>query len=210
MADTDFSQFNPPAANIETDSTYQGDSTRTGGISLDQIMSSVLGNKILYQLSTMIRAICVWLVSKGYSPKDGTTPYTADTSTNVAVTALATVLGSAIPTNADLQNSGSPYAGLQVVTPAATDNSNKAVNSAFLQAYVTGGTPKQRIAQGQIGAGGTTVVTFATPFSSGTPVVVAIPIGNGTANLTATPTATGFSVNSSDGSPLNWIAIGNA
>ncbi len=208
MANTDFSMWNPALANMESDSTYQSDSSRTGG-AVSGPFDSNLANKLFYQLGLWLRASALMMVSKGYSPVDGTTPFQADSSSNAEATALAAILNHLI-TDADLQNSGSPYAGMLVATPSATDNSHAVADTAFAQQFTVGGTPKQRVQSGQIGAGGTTAVTFPVAFGSGTPIVVAIPIGNGTANLTATPTVTGFSINSSDGSPLNWIAIGNA
>lgn len=98
---TDFSQWNPAAANQETDATYQTDSQRTGGAPTGSIFPSLTGNKLLYQVSTAIRALMLAMVNKGYSPVDGTTPYQADTSSNAAVSALATVLAN-IVTLADL------------------------------------------------------------------------------------------------------------
>jgi hypothetical protein len=118
MADTDFSQFNPPATNIETDATFQSDSTRTGGITFDQIMSSVLANKILYQASTMNRSLALMLVNKGYSPKDGTSPYQADSSSNAAVTALSAVLAN-ILTKADVPQVANRTA-VVITNPAIT------------------------------------------------------------------------------------------
>jgi hypothetical protein len=68
---TNFLQFNPPANNQETDATYVADATRLGGIVFNQIMSSLLGNKILYQSSIMTAALAGALVAKGFSPNDG-------------------------------------------------------------------------------------------------------------------------------------------
>ena len=100
MANTNFSQWNPGAANQENDSTYQGDSQRTGG-AVSGPFDSVLANKLFYQLTTWMRAMALMMVGKGYSPQDGTTPYAADTSSNAAVTELQSVLNN-ILTKADI------------------------------------------------------------------------------------------------------------
>lgn len=62
---SNFLQFNPGAVNQETDSAYNGDSTRAGGIAFNQIMSSLLGNKVLFQLSTFVTAMAQALANKG-------------------------------------------------------------------------------------------------------------------------------------------------
>src|SRR5487761_1455215 len=84
---SNFLQHNPTAANQEDDSTYAGDSTRTGGIGVDQIMPSPWMNKIWYQSSTFIAAFAGALANKGYNLSD------ANLSTLEAV--LANVLTTA-------------------------------------------------------------------------------------------------------------------
>ena len=100
-AQTDFSQWNPPTTNQENDSSYQSDTQRTNGAPSGSVFPSATANKLFYQVSTFIRAFCVSLVGKGYSPVDGSTPFTADASSNAAVTALAAILNNVI-TGADL------------------------------------------------------------------------------------------------------------
>ena len=63
---------------------------RTGGIQLNNLLPSVMLNKLFYQQSTMNAALAQMLVAKGYSPMD------------TSVTALAAVLAN-ILTNADTQ-----------------------------------------------------------------------------------------------------------
>lgn len=201
MADTDFSQWNPGVANQENDAVYQADSQRSGGAGSGSIFASLLANKAFYQWSTWIRAMALALVNKGYSPKDGTSPYTADTSSNAAVTALAAVFANFI-TNADLQNSGSPYAGGLVATPTLTDNSHAIPSTAFVkgQNYTAGPVAGLLIQRGN--ASGTSV-TFPTPYSS-TPMIA---LGNffGSNNIqSASPTGFTLAV----AQTTNWIAIG--
>lgn len=170
-----------------------------------QFWLSVLANKFMYQSSTFIRALALMMVGKGYSPKDGNGgTYAADASSNAAVTALVAVLNNLI-TNADLQNSGSPYAGMLLATSSSPSNAAATVGFVNGKYYVTsGGAPPQLIESGA--TSGSATVTFSHAFS-GTPVVVATPVGAGTANLSAI-SSTGFTVASSDGAPVNWIAIG--
>jgi hypothetical protein len=89
MAATNFLQHNNGELNQEPDATYLTDTTRTGGIVVDQIIASPWLNKVLYQSSTFVTAFAQMLVTKGYSPVDA----------NLA--ALVAVLGNVI-TNKDL------------------------------------------------------------------------------------------------------------
>lgn len=210
MADTNFSQWNPTAANQETDAAYQANSQRTGGAGSGAIFPSILADKLFYQLGIWVRAMALAMVAKGYSPTDGTTPYTADASSSTAATSLAIVLQN-ILTNADLQNSGSPYAGMLVATPATTDNSHAPATTALLQNYPQAGTPQQRIESGTgTSSSNSGSVTFGTAFSA-TPVVVATggPTNPGSCNIQSV-SASGFtfSTGSSTGE-IQWIAIGN-
>jgi hypothetical protein len=97
---TNFSQWNPGAANQETDATYASDGQRVGG-AVSGAFDAVLANKLFYQASTFFAAFAHMLSTKGYSPVDGTTPQTAVSSSNAALLALATVLGNVL-TNADI------------------------------------------------------------------------------------------------------------
>lgn len=57
MGTSNFLQHNPSAANQENDATYNSDTTRTGGIGVDQILPSVWLNKVWFQASTFIAAL---------------------------------------------------------------------------------------------------------------------------------------------------------
>jgi hypothetical protein len=198
--------WNPALANQENDATYQSDSQRTGGAPAGAPFPSLTANKLFYQVAVMLRALALMMVAKGYSPNDGSTPQTADTSTNTAASALATVLENII-TNADLQSSGSPYSGMLLATPPASDSSHKVPTTAWVQEQnFLAGAANGYMVQGGIG-GGSGTVTFPTAFG-GAPYVTCTPIGSGTANLNSDPTATSFSVTSSDGATFCWIAIG--
>ena len=67
---TNFLPFDVAKANIQSDATYSADTTRTGGITTGEVMSSPLGNKLFYQLSTGLAALMEMLANKGYSTSD--------------------------------------------------------------------------------------------------------------------------------------------
>lgn len=100
-AETNFLQWDGPQNNIENDATYAADSQRTNGASDGSIFPSATANKLFYQPSTMCAALAWMLVNKGYSPVDGTSPFTASGTPSTAVLNLATVLANML-TNADL------------------------------------------------------------------------------------------------------------
>lgn len=78
MPSHNFKQWNPNAANQETDTQYNADALRSGGATLNAVFGSKLANKLFYQITTAWAALCQALVNKGYSPNDGSTnPATA-------------------------------------------------------------------------------------------------------------------------------------
>lgn len=81
---TNFKNFDVAAANIQSDATYSADATRTGGITTGEVMSSPLGNKLFYQVSTGITALMEMLANKGYS--------TSDASLSTLASALSVLL----------------------------------------------------------------------------------------------------------------------
>ena len=87
-AATNFLQWNPTASNQESDAAYTADAQRTGGASSGEFPSPT-ANKLFYQSSTFVAALCQMLAAKGYSTSD------AD------ISVLAAVLANLI-TNADL------------------------------------------------------------------------------------------------------------
>jgi hypothetical protein len=63
-------QWNPTAANQETDAQYAADSQRTGGASDTAIFLSPVANKLFYQLSTYITALFQAFANKGFTTSD--------------------------------------------------------------------------------------------------------------------------------------------
>jgi hypothetical protein len=216
---TDFSQWNPGAVNQESDSSYQSDVQRTGGAQTGGVFPSLTANKVLYQITTFVRALALALAAKNYSVQDGTTPFQADTSSNAAVTALSSVLQNLI-TNSDLQSGSLPYmdaffesvtlSGISTSsTPFVADNSGRIATTSFVKSldYVAGSSTPQLIQHGSNGGG--TSITFPTPFSAAPDV--ALGMEGGTANIVdSSISATGFELSlSSGGQIVHWIAIGN-
>ena len=219
LPDTNFLQWNPTATNQENDGSYTTDAQRTGGAAVGTPFPSLTANKLFYQLSTFVSALAFAMVSKGYSPVDGTSPLTAAGSPTSAVGNLALVLENLIA-NSDLQDGSSPYVGAFLqnaslsgtstsTTPSTTDDSDRIATTQYVQRqnYVAGSSTPQLIQHGSNGGG--TSITFPTPFSA-VPDVALGPEG-GTSNIVnGSISTTGFQINlSSGGQIVHWLAIGN-
>lgn len=70
MASTNLLQWNPTAANQETDSAYLSDSQRAGGATNPAIFSALLANKMFYQVTTYLTALFTALANKGFATSD--------------------------------------------------------------------------------------------------------------------------------------------
>lgn len=225
---TNFVEHNPTNANQENDATYQADATRSGGIVLNQALPSVWLNKVWTQSSRMATALALMLVNKGYSPVDGTTPQTNNTSFSTATTNLAAVLAN-ILTFADLtlanivsglgftpvRQGGGPTQGtsqinIGVDTGAAT-RARLAIAGvdegqlAYVSDVFAGESGNYRI---QWGVANSTSVTFPIAFNQhggGQPVVMALGNFGGSNNIQST-SYTGFTL--ALGNTTTWIAIG--
>jgi len=103
MATSNFLQWNPTAANQESDSTYLADSQRVGGATDPSIFDAALANKLFYQLSTGMTALMQMMAYKGFP--------VSDASLGTLAAQLANIL-----TTADLRG----YAGLQTVPYASS------------------------------------------------------------------------------------------
>ena len=98
-----FLVWNPSAANQENDSAFSGDSQRINGAADPSEFASSLANKLFYQVSLWVAAEALMLSGKGYSPVDGTSPFTA-AATPAPGTPEANLAGvlANILTNADM------------------------------------------------------------------------------------------------------------
>jgi hypothetical protein len=100
---SNFQQWNPAAANQQTDAQYTSDTSRTGGAGSSSIFPSATANKLFYQLSTAIAALNQALSTKGYVCSDANLNQLATIYGNLLtqadmVAGLATVAYSAAPT----------------------------------------------------------------------------------------------------------------
>ena len=68
-ATTNFVTFNPGIDNAESDSTYQADSTVTGGL-VSAMASPQMHNKLFHQCSIMVKALANMMVAQGQSALD--------------------------------------------------------------------------------------------------------------------------------------------
>lgn len=145
---SNFLQFNPGAANQETDSQYAADAQRTGGFIANQLLPSRLANKILYQVIQFIYAFAQMMAAKGY--------VMADTDAG----ALQTVLSN-VRTNADERAllSVLPYAATSVFNFANTDAIQMTMSGNVTISTFTGLAPgrKVKLIMIQDGTGGRTL-----------------------------------------------------
>lgn len=70
MATTNLLQWNPTAANQETDAEYAADSQRSGGATDPSLFDATLANKMFYQLSTYLTALFTAFANKGFGTSD--------------------------------------------------------------------------------------------------------------------------------------------
>lgn len=153
---TNLLQFNPGAANQETDAQYAADSQRAGGAINGQIFNDQLANKLFYQLSTFCTAFGLMMASKGYT--------ITDTDISTLEGQLANVI-----TAADLK------ANLQILGFSSTTNFNAATSNGFqvtlsgnMTATASGVSPGQEVTFIiiQDGTGGRDI-TWGTGFAGG-------------------------------------------
>lgn len=124
---SNFQQWNPTAANQETDAQYSVDPQRTGGATNPAIFPSVTANKLLYQQSTFTTAFAQMMANKGFVLSDANLnnleAVLANVMTTVDMSAYAPLNSPAL--------TGTPTAP----TPAAGDNSTHLATTAFLNSY---------------------------------------------------------------------------
>jgi hypothetical protein len=70
MATTNLLQWNPTAANQETDAQYLADSQRLAGAVNPELFNDVLANKLFFQLTTYLAAQYTAFASKGFNTSD--------------------------------------------------------------------------------------------------------------------------------------------
>jgi hypothetical protein len=121
-----FIQWNPTAANQETDAQYVADTLRSAGATNPSILPSATANKVLYQATTFIAALAQALANKNYNVSDASLSTLAGVLANVITTADLTAYAPlASPTF-----TGTPAAP----TPSTADNTTKLATTAFVKA----------------------------------------------------------------------------
>jgi hypothetical protein len=84
---TNFQQWNPEAANQETDSEYTADSARSGGVVDGEVFNAETANKLFFQSTTFPAAFARSMANKGFT--------VSDADFNQLVTVLSNVLTTA-------------------------------------------------------------------------------------------------------------------
>lgn len=145
---TNAQQWNPTAANQETDAQYTADSQRAAGAANTSIFMSPTANKLFYQTTTYIAALFQAFANKGYT--------TSDSNLNTLTAQCANFL-----TSADVR------AGLTPVAYTPTVTLNAAASNGFFMplggnltiAAISGATAGQMLLMvyQQNGTGGNTV-----------------------------------------------------
>ncbi len=111
---TNFKQWNPALANIQSDAAYEADTMRSGG-AIDGVYEPELHNKFAYQVSAMVAAIAQSLAAKGFVVEDGSAGTTGH-NFSALVAVLANILTTADAIDADTLNghasSVTPGAGI--------------------------------------------------------------------------------------------------
>lgn len=88
MAGTNnFQQWNPTAANQESDSAYTSDSLRSGGAPTGAIFPSPTANKLFFQLAQMVCALAGMMANKGYNISDANLANLRTALTNILTNA---------------------------------------------------------------------------------------------------------------------------
>ena len=70
MSTTNLLQWNPTAANQETDAQYLADSQRSGGATNPSLFDATLANKLFYQTTTYLYALFTAFANKGFTTSD--------------------------------------------------------------------------------------------------------------------------------------------
>lgn len=220
-----FLQWNPTCANQESDVAYAGDAQRSGGATNPSVFDATLANKLFYQTTILVTALTQMLTNKGYAPNDGSaSPGTALanlesvlanllTFNDLTATLIDNTLGYT-PVNQGGGVNQSPTVAIKIgqdianngharMTMGVTDIGDLALVGVDSMAL-----PSNNLRLQMGDNGGSTSVTFATPFS-GQPKVF-LGMFNGTANIVnGSVTNNGFSLNLSGGGQLvDYLAIG--
>jgi hypothetical protein len=118
-------QWNPTGANMESDSAYASDTQRTSGAATPSIFTAPTANKVLYQVTTFLKAFGDSLATKGYTISDANLSTLAGVLANVVTqvdlaAALALYAPLANPTLTGTPNAPTPSTGTRSTQIATT------------------------------------------------------------------------------------------
>lgn len=108
-----------PSSNIESDSSYNSDSLRAGGVPTNAILPSQMLNKLFLQATMMVAALGSMMSTKGYVVSDA------------SLTTLAAVLANIVTQN-DLAASPALGGNPTATTQATGNNSTRIASTAFV------------------------------------------------------------------------------
>jgi len=129
-------QWNPNQANQENDAQYAADTQRLSGAANPSVFPSNTGNKMFYQLTTVLAALADSLSGKGYTINDANRAALAAqfnalmTAADMGPYALSNWVQQLFAPLASPHLTGVPT----TPTPAGNDNSGQIANTAWVQA----------------------------------------------------------------------------
>lgn len=150
---TNMQQWNPNAANQETDAQYAADSQRAQGAQNTSIFMSPTANKMFYQMSTYLTALFQAFANKGYT--------TSDSNLNTLTAVCANFL-----TTVDVRSGLTPvaYAPSMGLNTGNTNGFYITVSGNIAITSVTGAAVGQLVVMMYQQGGGGGVVTFPSNF----------------------------------------------
>lgn len=94
-----FLQWNPNAANQDSDAAYTADSLRSGGATVAALLPSATFNKVLFQQSTMVAALAAMMAAKNFNMLDSNFANLQTALSNLLTTADGVFMSSSISIN---------------------------------------------------------------------------------------------------------------
>jgi hypothetical protein len=114
MGSSNFLQFNPSAANQQTDAQYLTDATRVGGAGVDAEWPSPSANKTLYQGSTGVTALMQMMANKGFAVSDADIAVLTGVLANILTTADIQGALQSVAYSPSLALNAAAYSGFQI------------------------------------------------------------------------------------------------
>lgn len=127
MPSHNFLQFNPTAANQESDAAYSSDTLRSGGAANSALLPAITFNKLMFQLSTMVAALAQAMVNKGFTLSDANLSTLTSAVQNIMTTADMSPYAQLIGPNFTSPTTGS--------TPASGQANSAIPNTYWVDQY---------------------------------------------------------------------------